>query len=142
MKSFWSLKLASFLKGSGSRYVISALRFHPSWHHKFCFPSPQTWRMFRMGWTRFWRSNLILKHFCFQIIWRHFHYIGLFIPTRFMLWKIAGIERILNWKYELSQSTGALQIYTVETGTPVKKWTLYKYLPYTLQSRSVYIFLL
>jgi hypothetical protein len=31
----------------------------------------------------------------------------------------------------------ALQIYTVKTGTPVKKCTCYKYLPYTLQCKSV-----
>ena len=31
----------------------------------------------------------------------------------------------------------ALQIYTVETGTPVKQCKSYKYLPYTLQCRSV-----
>ena len=31
----------------------------------------------------------------------------------------------------------ALQIYTVETGTPIKKCKSYNYLPYTLQCRSV-----
>ena len=38
---------------------------------------------------------------------------------------------------DASIRTGALQIYTVETGTPVKKCKSYKYLPYTLQFRSV-----
>ena len=37
----------------------------------------------------------------------------------------------------LAQTNNTLQIYTVETGTPVKKCKSYKHLPYSLKYRSV-----
>ena len=48
-----------------------------------------------------------------------------------------NIDRNLYFSHNLKYFS-ALQIYTVETGTPVKKCKSYKYLPYTfIQCRSV-----
>ena len=90
------------------------------------------WNLFQIFWRIFsWLSSLE-----YSKNWPH-KYLKIFSADFiFRQLKIKLQPDLSSWiQTTMQQST--LQIYTVETGTSLKKCTSYKYLPYTLQCRSV-----
>ena len=61
-------------------------------------------------------------------------HVGIFCAKMLFLEKPESIGSVFYCK---QKEPHTLQIYTEETGTPIKKCKSYKYLPYTLQCTSV-----